>query len=172
MRIRAGDPLTFSGRLRGISVALDPDLQLRDVMSMDQVLRQEQGMFRVIAAGLVLLTLSVVVLSAAGIYALMSCTVEQRKREIGIRAALGANPRRLVLTIFARALAQLAVGALLGVAVAALLETVSSGDFMNGHGRVILPGVAIFMMTVGLVAAMAPARRGLRIHPIETLRAE
>jgi ABC-type antimicrobial peptide transport system permease subunit len=130
------------------------------------------AMLRIVAAVLALLTLSVVMLSAAGIYALMSCTVEQRRKEIGIRAALGADPRRIVGAIFARALAQLATGAALGVAIAAALEGLSRGDLMAGNGAVILPVVSLFMMTVGLVAAWGPSRRGLRIHPTETLREE
>ena len=136
------------------------------------MLLQEQSFFRIIAAALVLLTLSVVALSAAGIFALMSCIVEQRRKEIGIRAALGADPRRILAAIFARALGQLAAGAACGVAVALMLDTASEGDLMAGHASLILPIVAAFMMAVGLVAAWGPARRGLRIHPTETLRAE
>ena len=116
-------------------------------------------------------TLTVVALSAAGIYALMSATVEQRRKEIGSRAR-----RRFAASagaaIFARAALQLAVGAAIGVSVASLLELASNGDFMNGQGQVVLPMVALFMMSMGLVAAWGPARRGLRIQPIETLRAE
>ena len=172
MRVRDSEPLAFSSRLREISAAVDPDLQLRDVERAIDFLQRDLGMFRLIAIGLALLTLSVVVLSAAGIYALMSCTVEQRRKEIGIRAALGADPRRILGTIFARALAQLAIGAAIGIGVATLLELASDGDFIGGRGDVVLPVVSIFMMTVGLVAAWGPARRGLKIHPIDTLRAE
>ena len=88
MRLRVSEPLEFSVRLRDISAAVDPDLQLRDVERPVDFLEGEAGIFRRIAIGLALLTLSIVVLSAAGIYALMSCTVEQRRKEIGIRAAL------------------------------------------------------------------------------------
>ena len=61
-------------------------------------------------------------LSAAGIYALMSFTVARRRREVGIRAALGAQPRRLLASIFSRALGQLAVGVVVGLLAAALLD--------------------------------------------------
>ena len=172
MRLRVSEPLEFSVRLRDISAAVDPDLQLRDVERPVDFLEGEAGIFRRIAIGLALLTLSIVVLSAAGIYALMSCTVEQRRKEIGIRAALGADPRRILGAIFSRALAQLAIGAATGVGFAALLELASNGDFIGGRGEVVLPVVSILMMTVGLVAAWGPARRGLRIQPIETLRTE
>jgi putative ABC transport system permease protein len=172
MRLRGADPLAFSPRLRAISAAVDPNVQLRNVERAVDFLQRDAGLFRIIAIGLVILTLTVVALSAAGIYALMSVTVEQRRKEIGIRAALGADTRRLLAAIFARALMQLAVGAALGAGVAALLELASNGDLMNGQGRVVLPMVSLFMMSVGLAAAWGPARRGLRIHPIETLRSE
>jgi predicted permease len=172
LRVRGDDPLAFVGRLREIAAAVDPNVQLRNIDRAIDFLQREVGIFRLIALGLVILTLSVVALSAAGIYALMSCTVEQRRKEIGIRAALGADPRRILAAIFARALAQLAVGAGLGVAVAALLETASDGELIGGQGAVVLPAVAVVMMSIGLLAAWGPARRGLRIHPIETLRAE
>jgi hypothetical protein len=172
MRLRGTDPRVFAARLRTISAAVDPNVQLRDVERAADFLQRDAGIFRIIAIGLVVLTLAVVALSAAGIYALMSVTVEQRRKEIGIRAALGADARRLLGAIFARALVQLAVGAALGVSVASLLELASNGDYMNGQGRVVLPLVSLVMMSVGLAAAWAPARRGLRIHPIETLRAE
>jgi predicted permease len=172
MRLRGADPRAFSPRLRAISAAVDPDVQLRDVERAVDFLQRDAGIFRIIAIGLVILTLTVVALSAAGIYALMSVTVEQRRKEIGIRAALGADARRLLSAIFTRALVQLAAGAAIGVGVASLLELASNGDFMNGQGRVVLPIVALFMMSVGLSAAWGPARRGLSIQPIETLRAE
>jgi predicted permease len=172
LRLRGADPRTFSTRLSAISAAVDPNVQLRDVERAIDFLQRDAGLFRIIAIGLVILTLTVSALSAAGIYALMSVTVEQRRKEIGIRAALGADSRRLIAAIFARALIQLAIGAAIGVVAASLLELASNGDFMNGQGRVMLPMVSLVMMSVGLLAAWGPARRGLRIHPIETLRAE
>jgi len=170
MRVRGDAPATFAGRLREIAASVDANLQLRDVMSMDEALRKEQHLLRLLAAALALLTLSVVLLSAAGIYALMSFTVAQRRREIGIRAALGADPRRIVGAIFSRALGQLAIGAVLGVTAAVFADGVSGGDLMEGNGAIVLPLVSLFMVMVGLLAALGPARRGLRINPTEALR--
>jgi predicted permease len=170
IRVRGADPVALTGRLREISAAVDPDLQLRRVMRMDDVLQQGESIFRLIALGLVLLTLSVVALSAAGIYALMSCTVEQRRKEIGIRAALGADPRRLLGAVFARTFRQLAVGGAAGIVVAVSLDALSEGDLMSGRGETVLPFVAILMVSVGLLAALPPARQGLRVNLTELLR--
>ena len=67
------------------------------------------------AIALSLVIVAVLLLSAAGIYALMSFTVSQRRKEIGIRVALGANARTLLASIFARARGQLALGAVSGL---------------------------------------------------------
>ena len=116
--------------------------------------------------------LSVLILSAAGIYALMSFTVARRKREIGIRAALGADRNRLLAGIFSRAIAQLGAGAAVGMLGAFALEQILEGEMFQGRGAVILPSVAAVMTVVGVLAAIGPARRGLGIHPTEALRDE
>jgi predicted permease len=170
IRIKGSDPDAFAGRLREISATIDPNLQLRNVATLDAVLRQEQGMMRLVAAVLAVLTISVLLLAAAGIYALVSFTVAQRRKEIGIRAALGADPGQIFRGIFSRALWQMGAGAAIGVLVAALLEVATDGGLMSGHGTVVLPMVTGLVMTVGMLAVLAPARRGLRVHPTEALR--
>jgi ABC-type antimicrobial peptide transport system permease subunit len=67
---------------------------------------------------------------------------------------------------------QLAIGAVFGVVAAALQERASRGDLMEGNGAVVLPIVVVFMTVVALLAALGPARRGLRIDPAEALRTE
>jgi ABC-type antimicrobial peptide transport system permease subunit len=167
-----GTPSAFAGRLREISAGVDPSLQLSKVSSPEEAAKREQGIMRLIGVTLTAVMLSLVVLSGAGIYALMSFTVARRRKEIGIRAALGADPTRILAGIFSRALAQLAAGAAVGLAGAIALEQVLEGEMFQGHGAVILPLVALFMTVTGLLAAIGPARRGLRIQPIEALREE
>jgi predicted permease len=168
LRVRGGNPTTFAKRLSEIAAAVDPNLQLRNILSMNEALRQEQWIRRLEATVLGAVSLSVLLLSSAGIYALMSFTVVQRRKEIGIRIALGADRKRIVASVFSRALGQLAIGAALGTAAAAALD--SGSNLMRGNAAVVLPIVALIMMAVGLVAAVGPARRGLRIEPTEALR--
>jgi predicted permease len=170
MRIESGAPLTFSPRLAEITTTIDPALRLDDVLTLEQVMREEQGGWRIGGWALALLTVSVLLLSAAGLYALMSFTVTQRRREIGIRVALGAEPHSLLASIFSRALRQLTLGVVVGIGVASLLDWGTAGEFTGGEGAVLLAGVAAFMLAVGLLAAVGPARRGLRIHPTEALQ--
>ena len=168
LRVRGGAPSTFAGRLREIAAAVDPDLQVLNILSMAEALRKEQWISRLQAAVFVAITLSVLMLSSAGIYALMSLTISQRRKEIGIRMALGADRKSIVASIFSRALGQLAVGAALGVASGAVLE--KALGLMRGNAAVVLPVVALLMMVVGFLAALGPARRSLRIEPTEALR--
>lgn len=172
VRVRGTHPGRFGSKLREITAAVDPDLQLRNVSYFMEAAQREQGLMRLIGVTLIGITLSVVVLSGAGIYALMSFTVARRRKEIGIRSALGADPRRILSGIFSRALAQLGAGALLGLLGAVGLEQLLEGETLQGHGAVILPLVAALMTIVGLIAAYAPARRGLSIEPTEALREE
>jgi putative ABC transport system permease protein len=172
IRVRGNDPATFTGALRDASVTVNPNLQVRDVTTIDMLVEREQGTFRIIGITVGLVMLSVLTLSAAGIYALMSFTVARRKREIGIRAALGADRNRLLAGIFSRALAQLGAGAAVGLLGAVGLENALEGEMFQGYGAVILPLVALVMTTVGVLAAIGPARRGLQIQPTEALREE
>jgi hypothetical protein len=170
LRVRGGDPSTFSRRLSEIALAVDPELHLRNIVRLDEALRKEQWLRRLEAAALGAVSLSVLMLSSAGIYALMSFAVSQRRKEIGIRMALGADRTRIIASIFSRALGQLAVGAALGMALAAMLENASHESTMRGHAAIVLPAVALFMMALGFLAALGPARRCLGIEPTEALR--
>jgi len=172
LRVRGAAPSTVTDRLRAIATALDPTLRLGPILTLDEVLREDQGLMRLLALAIALVTLSVLLLSAAGIYSLMSFTVARRRREIGIRSALGAHPRRLLWSIFSLALGQLTVGVVVGLAAAALLDGATGGELLGGESAVLLPTVAALMMAAGLLAGVGPARRGLRIQPTEALRAE
>jgi putative ABC transport system permease protein len=97
----------------------------------------------------------------------MSFAVSQRTREIGIRAALGAEPRRIVKAIFSRAVLQLGAGVILGVILA-----LAEDDEGLRHAAVALAPVAVIIMAAGLLACVVPARRALRIQPTEALRGE
>src|SRR5690606_15855209 len=110
----SGDPLSFAPRLRAIAAAVDPELIVRDVAPLDEVF--SENLFEARFAGIAFSALAVMalVLSVAGLYALMSFTVSQRTFEIAIRAALGAAPIRLVSVVLVRVLLQLAAGAVLG----------------------------------------------------------
>ena len=172
VRLRGAVAADFAPRLREIAVAVDPTLQLGTTYSLADFERQEQLAVRLVALVISLVLLSVFLLSAAGVYALTSFTVTRRRREIGIRCALGAHPRQVLVTVFSRVARQVALGLGIGIATAALIERLSGGELMGGMGMVLLPVFGVLMAIVAVLAAVGPARRGLKIEPIEALRAE
>lgn len=163
-------PPGFVNRFRAIGAEVDPALQLRRAGPLTNRYDEGRWAWRSLAWAIALVTASVLLLSAAGIYALMSFTVAQRTREIGIRTALGAQPLRLMLNVFGRAAWQIAAGVLVGT-------ILSGGAFVAiglGLGRAapLLLAVAVMMGSVGLMAAFGPARRASRIQASEALRAD
>ena len=172
LALHAGpDPSALSRRLQEIGTNLDPILRLDDVRRLDEVLGETQMSGSLTSYALAIVTLSVLLLSAAGLYALMSFTVTLRRREIGIRTALGARPGRLLASIFARALWQIAAGVAVGVTAALVLHRRLNIEVEGGwHIPGILPAAAILIMTIGLLAAAGPARRAVRVDPTEALR--
>jgi predicted permease len=162
-------PPTFINRFREIGAEIDPTLQLTEVGVLADVYETLRGTMRSVAWAATLVTTSVLLLSAAGIYALMSFTVAQRTREIGIRTALGAPPRHVLLNVFRRAAWQVSAGVVMG-------SVLSAGVFAAiGLGATralpLLLAVAGLMAVVALLATLGPARRGVRIQAVEALRA-
>jgi putative ABC transport system permease protein len=172
LRIREAAAAEFAPRVREIAAAVDPALQLHELRTAAAAQQEVQRSLLFIGVGVVVVAVSVLLLSAAGIYAMMSFTVARRRREIGIRAALGAGPRRVLAAVFARASAQLGAGVLTGLVFAAVLDRAMGGGPLVGKGVILLPLVAGFMMMIGLAAALGPARRGLAVQPTEALREE
>ncbi len=171
-----GDPSPMLWRLRVIAAEVDPSLRLDEMLTLDQVGTSDRvaiAFFLRMLAGIGIVAL---VLATAGMYALMAFTVARRTAEIGIRLALGANPRRIVFSTFARALAQIGAGVIIGSIPAAALAVnlapeVSAGADPIRSTAVICTISAVFMATVTALACMGPARRALRIQPIDTLKA-
>ena len=118
------------------------------------------------------LSASILLLAIAGLYAMMSFVVARQHREIGIRIALGASPAGVLGPILLRAARQLAVGVAVGLLFAGVFDRLLGGETLGGQESYLLPAVALLMAGVGVMAAWAPAREGMRIQPIEALRAD
>ncbi len=125
-------------------------------------------------ASLLVVVLSLIgtILAAAGLYALMSFTVSQRSREIGIRMALGARAVSVVGTIARRAAFQLGVGVALGAVFGAWLlkELTDDIGIMAVNIPLVLAAVGAVVVLMVAAACLSPILRGLRIQPTEALR--
>jgi predicted permease len=172
LRLR-GDQAGLAERLREVAASVDPTLHVDEVRTMAEIYREHRFGDNLGAITIGAITGSLLLLSAAGLYALMAFTVAQRRREIGIRSALGAPPGRLVAAVFRRALWQIGAGSAAGLLAAYLVGRYIPIEQIGGLAIPgILPGAAALMLLVGVFAALGPARRGLRIDPTEALRSE
>jgi ABC-type antimicrobial peptide transport system permease subunit len=166
-----GDIADLESRLRRIAAGIDPTLQMDEIRRLSDIYREHRFGDNLGATTIGAVTASVLLLSAAGLYALMAFTVAERRREIGIRAALGAPPRSLLAAVFRRVAWQIGAGAAVGLIIAALVGHYIPIEEIGGLPIPgVLPGAATFLLLVGVVAAIGPARRGLRIDPTEALR--
>ena len=170
VRVGNGAPVKALPLVRNVAASVDPTLRMERLETVRQSWELGQQAMWSMAVGIIAVMCSVLLLSAAGIYAMMSFTVNRRRREIGIRAALGADARRVLTGIFTRASAQLGIGIGTGLALAAAFEWIGPGGIMGDRALIILPGVAVILFVVGVLAALGPARRGLSVQPTEALR--
>ncbi len=166
LAVRARDPAAVAPRLAAIAAEVDPTVRVTGVRPLADVGGGEAQMNWTLTAVAWLVALTVLLLSATGIHALVAFTVSRRTREIGIRVALGAQPGRIVRAIFSRVALQVGLGVLIGSALAMLV------GFGSTQQMLLLLGADVVMLLVGLAACAVPLRRALRVQPTEALRAE
>lgn len=164
----AVDASPLAPRVAAMAGRIDPGLQLRDMVTLDEAVEQEQASKKFVSTLFMGVLAGAVVFSAAGLYALMAVAVSRRTREIGIRIALGANPRRVLASVFSRAGRQLGGGIVAGNCLIMLFAW--RADSLTSE--LVLSSVitSIVMAVVGVLACSAPARRALRIQPTDALR--
>jgi hypothetical protein len=164
----AGDAAPLAPRVASLARQVDAGLHLRDILTLDDIVAQEQ--IRMVVGSVVFgsILLVALVFSAASLYALMAVAVTRRSREIGIRLALGANPRHVLGNVFARGGRQLGGGIIAGNSIILLLAW--RADSLTADLLVSSMITSVIMAAVGVLACAAPARRALRIQPTEALR--
>lgn len=175
IRRDAGDPLTLAGALRRQVVDLDASVIVRDIQLLGQVNADERAFFAGFGATLTAMGLLTLMLSMAGIYAMISFTVVRRTREIGIRMALGASRgsvlKTIALTSGTLVLAGTAIGSVLAVFGVRFQDAIFVTRLPTEVSAV-LPAVVVLFAGAGLAACWLPARRALNIRPAEALRAD
>ena len=167
-----GEPGTFAPRLRAIAADVDPTLRLYEVMPLSQAGGETWNEFDFLWRLLLMMSSLAILLSLSGIYAAVSFAVSRRRREIGIRIALGARPRGIIMAILRLPLSQVGLGVIAGTGlVLALVQAVNSSGLSLG-GVVLVGAYAAFMMGVCLLACVVPMVRALRVEPTEALRVD
>jgi putative ABC transport system permease protein len=167
-------PANTTTLLREEVRALDPELPLYMVETMDQVVTNLRAGHRMLGSVLVLLASIALALASLGLYAITAQGVTRRTQEIGVRMALGAPAAHVLRLFLRRTLWQLAIGITAGLAGALALGTVLQSWMVQTDARdpVTLGAVAIFLIIVALLACLLPARRATRLDPALALRHE
>jgi putative ABC transport system permease protein len=173
--VRAGsDPATLVPAIRRIVRELDPGVPVMDVATLPEVTRQAVAWPRFTMQVVSGFAAMAVVLAALGIYGVASLGVQRRRKEIGIRVAMGAEPRRVVGLVLREA-ARLA---LLGIGLGVVLALGASG-FLGSLLYDVAPRdpwtftiLPVGLAAIALLASWIPARRATRVDPLETLSTE
>ena len=168
------DPLQLVPAVRAQVAAIDPSQPIYDVASMTQVLFNDLAGTYVLSTILSTIGFVALVLSAAGIYGLVSYAVTQRRREIGVRMALGAGHNAIVQMIVAQSTRPVAVGGGVGLVAAAALALLFAAGVpeIDPRDPVSYVGVILLLVASALLATLVPARRAASINPVEALRAD
>jgi ABC-type antimicrobial peptide transport system permease subunit len=168
------DPAALVAPLRATLREIDPELPLISPQPMTEVLAESTARQRFTTVVLAVFAAVALLLGASGIYGVLAFAVAQRRREIGIRTALGARPAQLLRLVAHQGLLPVWIGLLIGggasIAAARLLTGLLYGIEPTDPATYAL--VALGVVAVAVVACGAPAIRALRLDPTRALRAE
>jgi len=173
VRVR-GRPDDATTMIRQAFLSAGPDLPFVDVQSMGSMLGGQLIPYRMAASILTAYGVLALVLSAVGLYVAVAFSRMQRTREIGVRVALGATPRQVVITVARDAVMAIVVGTGCGV-IAAILASRELASMLQGLRApppAVTVGIIVVVGTVTMVACLVPAVRALRIDPATAFRAE
>lgn len=174
IRTAEGSELPFS-RVREIAATIDPEVTVGRLVVLSDVRQGDWFLMVSVAGGLALLVVILLALATSGLYAMLSLSVSERTREIGIRSALGAGRWTLVHTILRRSLVQVAIGALIGLPLAFRFVSELAEDTGGATSTLeaALSSVAMaagVVLLVGLCATLVPGRRVLAIEATEAMK--
>ena len=169
-----GDPAAIAPAVQREIRSLDPNQPVSDVRTMNQVMSEwvSRSRFNTLLLGLFagLATL----LSAVGIFGVMNYSVALRTRELGLRLAIGAQPRQVLLLVLRQGLLLTVFGVVLGLVAAFALTRLLSGLLFGVEAVDVstFTTISLLLVTVSLLACYLPARRAMRIDPLQALRYE
>jgi putative ABC transport system permease protein len=167
-----GDPPALAGTVRALVREHDPSLALDSVMPMEARMAASFANARALTILVAGFTLVALLIAGVVLFGVLSYSVAQRVREIGVRTALGASPRDIVRLLLGHALAITIGGTVVGLLAAALLGKAASGLLygVSAHDPVSFATVPVVLALVAAVACVSPALRAARLDPIRALK--
>ena len=169
-----GDPASLANAARHALREIDPTVPVYNVVTLSSLVEKSSAQRRFVTRLLAAFAAVALLLAAIGLYGVVSYGVAQRTRELGVRLALGAQPRDVLRLVLGSGLTLVAIGAAAGLA-AAFAVTRVLGTLVYGVSHVdplSFGGATLLLVAVALLAHWVPVRRALRIDPATTLRAE
>jgi len=170
----AGEPLAMAEAIRRAIWSLDPEQAITAVFTFDEAMSRAMARPRLLTVLLGAFGLLGLALGAIGLYGTLAALVGERRKEIGVRLALGAEPRQVLAMVIRSGLALALVGVAIGLAgalgLSRFLEAVLYG-VTPADPATFAATAALFVVTAA-AASWIPARRAARVDPVETLRAE
>jgi putative ABC transport system permease protein len=167
-----GNPAALAAPLRAAVRELDPDRGLANVRTLEEGAYQQGWYLRVFGSMFLIFAAAALLLASIGIYAVVAQNTARRTQEIGLRMALGATAPSIQRLVVQRGLRQLAVGTVLGLAIALALTRLM-GELLYGvapHDPAVFGSVVAIIAFVGLAACWLPARRAAALDPLKALR--
>jgi predicted permease len=160
--------------LHAATVDANPNLTLYDATTMDELLDQPLAQPRLSALLMSGFSVVALLLSAVGLYGVMSSAVRRQTRDIGVRMALGATPRHVRRLVLGEAIGVVGIGALIGIGGAVISARLLASQLF-GVSPLDPPSLVVaasLLLVIGVCAAYFPARRAVRIDPMQALRVE
>jgi putative ABC transport system permease protein len=167
-----GEPDALAPAVMAAVRAFDPDIAITRAMTMDALRAADMGSERKMLRLMGGFAVAALLICAIGLYGLISYSVSQRTRELGVRLALGATGAAVMRLVLGQGVRTAAIGGAVGIAGAAgVLRVMQSMLFrVSPADPITLAGVALGICVVALAAAYAPARRAMRVDPMTSLR--
>ncbi len=174
VRTASGNPVALTQALREAVHSVDPNQPISDVKTMDERIALSMGPRRSAVALLSVFASVALALAAIGLFGLVRYNVTQRIQEIGIRMALGAQPRDVLTMLLTQSGRLVAAGVAVGIVAALVLTRLMSGMLyqVSSADPVTFALTALVLALVAFAACYIPARRAMRVDPIVALRYE
>lgn len=170
----AGDPTSIIAAARAQIAGIDPELPLYDIKTQEKVIANQLAGVQLSANLMAMFGLMALLLSAIGVYGVMSYSVSQRTQEIGIRLALGARPGDVRRMVTGQALKLTAIGLAIGLPIALALGRVMASVLFGvvSLDLTVFAGFTLALTLVAFLSAYLPARRASKVDPMIALRYE